>query len=383
MPASPAQELLNENRVGRLPSLMAKLLRAGRFSRDVRRAVWFAALALSSTCASAAPAIVEASAPVQSGVAVSAPAPVVQASVSPLDWSEAVRWLVAAHDASKKRNYTGTFVVLAASGAMSSSRIWHAAAGDQQVERIETLSGSPRSTFRRNDQITTFFPDQHLARTELRPSYGLFPHLLAVGVQAVGANYEARRGASERVAGIDTEVIELLPRDALRYGYRMWTDKRTGFAVRLQTIDRSGHVLEQAAFSDLDLDPSLQIDKLVRMMGDTAGYRVEKQSSEPISAKEEGWAMEAPLAGFQPIGAYRRSTLTPAAPMQWIFSDGLATVSLFLEPYGARRRVPWHMANGITHMLAQRQGQDWWVTAVGEVPLETLKLFASRLERLH
>ena len=37
-------------------------------------------------------------------------------------------------------------------------------------------------------------------------------------------------------------------------------------------------------------------------------------------------------------------------------------------------------AMGATHMLTHRLGA-WWITAVGEVPLQTLALFAQGLER--
>ena len=37
-------------------------------------------------------------------------------------------------------------------------------------------------------------------------------------------------------------------------------------------------------------------------------------------------------------------------------------------------------ASGATHTLTRRV-QDWWLTAVGEVPPQTLKAFAQSLER--
>jgi sigma-E factor negative regulatory protein RseB len=67
--------------------------------------------------------------------------------------------------------------------------------------------------------------------------------------------------------------------------------------------------------------------------------------------------------------------------MQWVFSDGLASVSLFVEPFDARRHgQEGLMAAGATHTLTRRV-QDWWLTAVGEVPPQTLRAFAQSLER--
>ena len=67
--------------------------------------------------------------------------------------------------------------------------------------------------------------------------------------------------------------------------------------------------------------------------------------------------------------------------MQWIFSDGLAAVSLFVEPYDQRHHAREGLfASGATHTLTRRI-DDWWLTAVGEVPQQTLRAFASSLER--
>ena len=68
--------------------------------------------------------------------------------------------------------------------------------------------------------------------------------------------------------------------------------------------------------------------------------------------------------------------------MQWMFSDGLATVSLFVEAFDAKRHVREGVADlgGATRTQTRRL-DGWWITAVGEVPASTLALFAQGLER--
>ena len=72
----------------------------------------------------------------------------------------------------------------------------------------------------------------------------------------------------------------------------------------------------------------------------------------------------------------------PEGSVQWIFSDGLASVSLFVEPYDRQRHLQEGvvMTAGATQTLTRRL-QDWWLTVVGEVPPQTLKAFAQSLER--
>jgi len=293
-------------------------------------------------------------------------------------------WLMRMHEASRLRSYVGTFVVSSNTGSMSSARIWHACDGDLQVERVETLTGAPRSTFRRNDEVVTFLPESRVVRTEKRESLGLFPNLLKSSETSIPDFYVARRVGADRVAGFETDVVQLAPKDSLRFGYRIWAEKKTGLVVKLQTVDAQGNVLEQAAFSELQLDAPVRIDKLSQMMAATDGWRIEKADVVKTTAGAEGWQVKAAVAGFKPISCYKRPGSGAPAPegaMQWIFSDGLAAVSLFLEPYDRQRHVQEGLfASGATQTLTRRI-QDWWLTAVGEVPPQTLKAFAQSLER--
>jgi sigma-E factor negative regulatory protein RseB len=63
-----------------------------------------------------------------------------------------------------------------------------------------------------------------------------------------------------------------------------------------------------------------------------------------------------------------------------VFSDGLTHVSVFVEPYDAQRHKPLATSLGATHTVMTRSG-DWWITAMGDVPMATVQLFSSTLER--
>ncbi|MEY4737486.1 MAG: hypothetical protein RL302_1805 [Pseudomonadota bacterium] len=286
-------------------------------------------------------------------------------------------WLVRMHDASRQRAYTGTFVV-SAGAKTASAKIWHICDGTQQIERVEPLSGPPRSTFRRNDQVVTFFPEARVAFTESRDSLGLFPNLLKSSATNIGEYYQLKPVGSERVVGVDTDVVHLVPKDTVRYGYRVWSEKRTGLVVQLQTLDVDGRVLEQAAFSELQLDAPVSMAKLTQMMNATEGYRIETSDVQKTTAQAQGWALHRQVAGFHPVGCFLRH----AGSMQWTFSDGLATVSLFAEPYDSRRHAREGATDfgGATRTFA-RHYEGWWVTAVGEAPAGTLNIFVQALER--
>ena len=298
-------------------------------------------------------------------------------------------WLTRLREASRKRSYIGTFVV-SSGGTMTSAKIWHVCEGDQQIERVEILSGAARSIFRHNNQVITFIPDHKLVRSEKRESLGLFPELLDAADTYLADFYKLKQEGVDRVAGVDANIVTLVPKDRLRFGYRVWTERRSGLVVKLQTLDGNGRLLEQAAFSELELDAPVKMDKLLRMMGKVEGYQLEKPLLVKTTANAEGWVMKVPVAGFKSMSCYRRPLTasnvvrasTPVAnSFQWVFSDGLSSVSIFVEPLDRLRQYKESaLSLGATHTMT-RKIDLFWVTVMGEVPMSTLLLFADGLER--
>lgn len=308
--------------------------------------------------------------------------PVLAQSASPSGRS-VTEWLTRMHEASRARAYMGTLVVSAGS-SMSASRIWHVCDGQQQLERVDTLTGTPKTTVRRNNEVITFVPESKVAWVEKRESLGLFPELLRTPSNQIPEHYGVREQGVERVAGHLADVVSIQPKDSLRFGYRIWSEQATGLVVKMQTLTDQGAVLEQVAFTELQLDAPVRMDKLKRMMADTKGYEVHRPVLRKTTPEAEGWRLAEAVPGFLPMSCHTREVDgLPAgqAPMQWVFSDGLASVSLFIEPYEPSRHAAEKAAvMGATHSLTRRIGQHW-LTAMGEVPQPTLMRFAQLLER--
>jgi sigma-E factor negative regulatory protein RseB len=294
-------------------------------------------------------------------------------------------WLTRLQEASRHRAYVGTFVVSTGT-SLSSSRIWHVCDGVQQAERVESLTGAPRSTFRHNDQVLTLLPDKRVAVAEKRETLALFSGLWQSNESSLDAFYLLKTVGTGRVAGLQTEILQLQPKDNLRFGYRVWTEKNTGLVMKLQTLNGAGQVLEQAAFSELQLDAPVNMADLTLLMGKTEGYQLAKSELVQTVAAVEGWVLKSDVPGFKPLSCQKRTIggatgAGQATTMQWVFSDGLASVSLFVEVFDPlRHRRVASYAIGATHTLTRRIG-DWWLTAVGEVPLQALLAFSQGLER--
>ncbi|NJS36624.1 MAG: transcriptional regulator [Brachymonas sp.] len=312
------------------------------------------------------------------------PAPTGQGAISVSEW------LSRMHEAAmKKRSYIGTLVQSSggAHNAISSARIWHACDGQNQVERVEALTGAPRSSIRKDDKLVTFVPEAKLVRMETREGIaasGNFTDLLKPGDNSIAEFYLAKSLGTERIAGHEADVVQLQPRDALRYGYRLWTERKTALVLKIQTLDSAGAVLEQAAFSELQLDAPVKMNKLKAMMKPQEGWRVEHSDVIKTTASAEGWQLKASVPGFKGVSCHKRGASTQAAQddtLQWVFSDGLATVSLFVQPFDKSRHTQEGIAaTGATNSLFRRLNEHF-LTVVGEVPPQTLRQFAAALER--
>ena len=316
--------------------------------------------------------------------ALAQPAPPAASAPASASTQSLNQWLDRLQEASRRRAYIGTFVVSAGS-AMAASKIWHVCDGSSQMERIESLTGRPRTTLRRNDEVLTFVPEARVAWAEKRDALRPFPDQIKTPGNAIEDYYTVRVLGVERVAGFEADVLQIEPRDALRFGYRVWSEKRTGLTVKMQTLDGQGNVLEQMVFSELQLDAPVKMETLNRMMSRTEGYKILRPSLNKTTAEAQGWRLREEVPGFLAMAVNTRGD--PAAapgslPVQWVFSDGLSSVSLFVEPFDEKRHRQEGAASlGATYTLTRRLG-DHWLTAMGEVPAATLRQFAQSVERI-
>lgn len=301
---------------------------------------------------------------------------------------DAHAWLVRVHEAASLRNYQGV-QVFTAGGTVSSSRIAHYCEGTQQFERVDMLDGQMRRVFRHNETVTTVWPQRQLAVVEERDPMPPFPALLEGGGERLTDHYQLVSQGLDRMAGYDTEVFLLKPRDELRYAMRLWAERGSGLLLRADVLGPRGEVLESSAFSEVDIGIRSQPDTVLQPLKRLDGYRVVRASAIPAQLESEGWILGVPVPGFRQVRCVKRPLeLGVGEPgqgrlqevLQSVFSDGLTHVSLFIEPYDGRRHHAMLTVLGATHTLMLRRG-DWWITVVGDVPTATLKQFAAALER--
>lgn len=320
-----------------------------------------------------------------------APSAWAQAAVAdaPSQAREVRAWLLRIHEASSQRNYEGTFVV-SSTAAVASARIAHYCQGPNQFERSESLDGQARFIYRHNDEVRTLWPASKVALIEKRNLLASFPALLQAGDDRIADFYEVRRLKPERIAGHEANVLLVKPRDAFRYGYRLWADQGSGLLLRADVLGEHHEILESSAFSDVTIDVKPKVESVLQPMSKLDGYRVLHSALTPTRLDAEGWTLREPAPGFRLVSCVKRpmddaaGADVPGAELpvvQAIYSDGLTYVSVFIEPFDAQRHPRAMTASvGATQTLMQRHA-DSWVTVVGDVPPATLRRFAKGLER--
>lgn len=295
---------------------------------------------------------------------------------------EAASWLAKIHRAALKQNYVGTLTYQRGTG-MHSTRIQHYAdLFNNEYERVEALDGKQRETLRQNDVVRNLIYDVKLVVTEKQEHKDSFPALLATTNGDVLDQYDMRHLPTERVAGMDCEVFQLDPKDGYRYAYRIWAERNSGLLMRAQTIGEDGKVLEQVAFSQVELGVPSEKQRIVAAFKNLNGWNQYEIVTQPTNLAEQGWTIGNPVKGFQKIREVRRplGDIAPAGKnssgfevQQVVFSDGLAGLSLFIEPVSEKRtRREGFISQGATHVMVRRVA-DFWLTIVGEVPFATIK----------
>ncbi len=293
-------------------------------------------------------------------------------------------WLQTVSSAARTMNYSGVFITQRGEDISTSSLV-HYVLPQGHFERIETLDGQRRIMVSLNDQVRTSWPDYRLTLIDNQAGQASFPRLLKTTDGEVDRNYRLERGGQERCAGYECQVSTILPRDDLRWGYRLWSLRDSQLLVKAQTLDTAGHVIDQVAFTQLKINIAPQNALVQDSLRQPPGYAVEHMKVVPVTLQSQGWALSAPVPGFKTVGVFRRSMSVggkSSEVLQWLLSDGLASVSIFIQPASALTEpVAPEQRVGGTLALSRRMG-DAWLTVMGAVPERTLRRVSEAVVRV-
>ena len=288
-------------------------------------------------------------------------------------------WLMLekASQAAHALSYKGIFVYQ--TGASSKSvQVTHMNYGQGEYSRMVVLDGSPREALSQGNDMVIFNPRNEKVVIEKKRGQSMFPALLPDNMELIKTVYQAQLGGEERVGGRDGYVVNLNPKDQYRYGYKLWTDKEYGLLLKSMMIGDKNVALDQIAFSQILLMDGQSMDWFRPTLDKTKAYVMEKDAPSKLEASEIDWDVTKLPQGYRKVDQVKRMVANKQTPVtQLIFSDGLSSVSVFIEdiPKGTRPKVG-HTMMGATHFYAIVNDAHQ-VIAVGEVPEVTVTYFAN------
>ena len=294
---------------------------------------------------------------------------------------DALSWLTRMHVATQTLSYTGTFVYR--SGDQSeTSRIVHVVGKNGIHERLETLEGHPREIVRDGNEVKCYLPDRLTVKVDKQTGTKAFPQLLPENLQDISEHYLIDKGKTENVAGYDSQAIVLQPKDKLRYGHKLWADVKTGMLLKSQTIDETGGALEQFAFTQISIGGKIDQEELKpKLLGKARVWHIENSNATQTNLAASGWTIKPDLPGFKKVAELKRTQGGSNEVGHVIFSDGLAALSVFIEPVANKTSLP---PAGLSRQGAisiySRQLAGHLVTVVGETPAESVKSLAESVE---
>jgi sigma-E factor negative regulatory protein RseB len=290
-------------------------------------------------------------------------------------------WLLLqkASQAARELNYKGIFVYQ--SGSTSKSvQLTHMNYGQGEYARMVVLDGAPREVLSQGSDVVIFNPKNEKIMIEKKRGQNMFPALLPSNMEAIKTSYQAQYASVERIGGRDAYVINLTPRDQMRYGYRFWVDKEFGLLLKVTTLNEHGEALEQISFSQLTWMDGQNIDWFKPKFDPSKAYVMDQDQPTKASASEMDCDISQLPAGFRKVDQVKQTVKGKALPViQMIFSDGLASISVFVEPLtkGVRPKIG-HTVVGATNFYASvNEGHQ--VMVIGEVPEAAVSKFASAI----
>ncbi len=300
-----------------------------------------------------------------------------------LAWAEgdALSWLQRIHAATQTLNYTGTFVYRSGDQA-ETSRIIHVAGPHGALERLETLDGQPREIVRSGDEVKCYLPGSMTVKIDRQSDRRVFPVLLPADLQDIREHYAVTKGRIERIAGYQCQSIVLQPKDKMRYGHKLWADTNTGMLLKSQTFNDTNEVVEQFTFTQIAIGGKIDHGELKsRFLAKSRDWRVQNSGAVATSLAASGWSINPELPGFRKVTEMKRTQGGSSEIGHVVYSDGLAAVSVFIEPMANKLSSP---QLGLSRQGAinifSRQVAEHLVTVVGEVPAASVKKIADSVE---
>jgi sigma-E factor negative regulatory protein RseB len=286
--------------------------------------------------------------------------------------------------ASRNLNYDGVFMYRLGK-QIDTMRIIHKSGEDGFYERLISLTGDAREVIRDKDQVKCFFPDDKTVVVDKSKTGKLISSSLPNPINSVSEFYNFELAGEDRVAGLEAWIVNIRPKDKYRYGYQLWMDKNSRLLLKSELKNQLGVTLEQIMFAQLNVYDDIDNALLQPSMSgkDFTWYNNVKNITYKAD-DEKNWKATWMPEGFTMSKEEKETMATSHMPVDHlVYTDGLAMVSVYVEKlsFKPNEKVGLSSFGGVNTFSTHADGYQ--ITAVGEVPKDTVKLMANSVKSFH
>lgn len=270
-------------------------------------------------------------------------------------------------------SYQGTFVYVRGSD-VETMRITHVNDGNGVRERLYALDGPPREVIRDREGVRCALGEAADLQAQAGVERSLFPDIPVQELSEARARYLFEVGNQARISGFLSRRLSILPRDQYRYGYDLWLDEDTGLLLRWVLYDSNRRTLAKLMFTDLKVGENVDASELDSHTPKDQFVRLAAQA--PQTGRADSGVLAQPEGvppGFR-LAAHGRAPASQTRPLEHlVLSDGLASVSVYIEDIDPASGVTQGLSRMGTTNAYSRTAGGRLVTAIGEVPAVTVK----------
>lgn len=290
-------------------------------------------------------------------------------------------WLERMSAAMSQMSYQGTFIYIS-EGRMETMRITHVIDEDGTRERLASISGPRREVVRDRTGLKWISGDDKAVIADPVVNWPMFLDQSVRGLSAHSGYYTLKLRDRKRIADRVGQRLDIIATDGFRYGYSLWLESESGLLLQWQLNDQNGDVLAKLEFTELKMGSEVDMNELKREHVDTR--RVDSGlpavTAKPI-ADNARWRAQWLPPGFR-MTINRAPGQNPDGIFQHqLYSDGIASVSLYVEPLDAATGAGLGLRELGTSHIYSREADDVLLTVVGDVPALTVEKIANSVSQ--
>ena len=296
---------------------------------------------------------------------------------------EAERLLKRMAAAMQTTNYEGLLLHMRG-GEARSLRVFHRYDAEQgEREHLLSLDGKPFEVIQDSKGCTCVWPQSRYVVVGQSPAFNdrLSAERFAQ-TRSLSEFYTIERQDYARVGGIACRLVRLAPKDAYRFSYRLCIHEPSAMLLNLEVFDGERR-LELSQFTQLRVQKDDDADDM-RIFTNVEGFRVVEDKRPALQdaqakALQANWVATQLPPGYMLRSADLRTNPHTQKPLeQLIFSDGLGSVSIFIERVddaepAARVGATRSPTRGVMQRV-ERNVDGYRMTAVGDAPEAAMRM---------